>query len=124
MGVKLGVLAIALGAAVTGRVPSGFMLCIHQDGRKVVEPFVESCCDEAPSSCPDEECRDLPLTLAADEAVSAIEAVDPGPVSSDVKVDPDTELAPDPFAARPDSGFLDPPRCPAASFLRTVVLRL
>ncbi len=111
-----------------------FMLCLHRDGHVRVEPFEQLCCRSegaepapVPPSCPDENCRDLPVIestpqLAPDSGISIVEGsggvlvFDPAMQvlgKSDYQVD-------DPV--RPPS-FSGPPLAGPEQHLLTVVLR-
>lgn len=129
----LALLALApAGAASTDR-----MLCFHRDGHVAVEPFQELCCTspcaedggpcptERPPDCPDDPCRDVPLTVGPDVAPPASpgpSAVAPaeGSLPADLPafVPVSTSEAPPPVARA-----LGPPGPPLLAHLRTVVLR-
>lgn len=132
-------LVAALGLLLMGAAPAEFMLCFHRDGKVEVERYQESCCESAredsadcgncperlPQECPDDQCRDLPLT-------SALQAVQGSPSSlpelaastEPTPIEPPLVIPPFTWTPEPRSGDLDPPGSPPLDFLRTVVLRL
>lgn len=78
---KLGVVLVLLSQASIGFASGEFMLCFHRDGHVQVERFDLLCCrdarpvekgccpeEETPASsseCPDDGCRDVPVTLTS-----------------------------------------------------------
>jgi len=128
---SLSVLTALAGLALMGAAPAEFMLCFHRDGKIVLESYQERCCaseDECPkqaaSDCPDDQCRDLPLTIEADGGLDAPSVDAPPPASTPCLIDASSpDGARPPELAPPRSEALDPPESPPLTFLRTVVLR-
>ena len=124
----LAAVAAAFGPLLLGAGPAELMLCFHRDGSGVLEPFQTGCCEsecptDAPSDCPDEDCRDVPLATGLDgcvEAPSIIDAAVCGPLLADVSY-LDLEIIA--TATPPPPGALDPPDSRPLDFLRTVLLR-
>jgi hypothetical protein len=121
-------LMAALGLLLMGALPAELMLCVHSDGHVEVEIFQELCCesscpDDLPAECPDDQCRDVPLTMAFQAVPGSPPALPDLAPSADLSpIEPPSPA----FALRasePLSGDLDPPRSPPLDFLRSVVLR-
>lgn len=137
---KLGLVLVLLAQAPAGLAAGEFMLCFHRDGRIEVERFDLLCCNDKvpaedcggdstpanPSSCPDDLCQDVPLTVGAIQSLdtpTSIERLSEMPPSAAVIF---MALPEEPA---PDFGYsalgAGPPRQSGArEHLRTIVLRI
>ncbi len=143
MTAKLAAALVFLSQASAGFASSEFMLCFHRDGHIEFErydqlccrgsaPAAEDCCSEeskgaASSSCPDDQCKDLPLKLSAPRS-----AYRPAPAlekPADTLAGPILDLLvafvpPISDPARPAFSEEPPLRAGPIEQLRTIVLRI
>jgi len=122
-GVKVLIVVVATLPGLARLAAPDQMICLHRDGQVRVEPFQPGCClGEAEPSCPDEDCKDLPVVDP-----SPLDAPD-GPLVLDVvslpAPPPVEELPPAhvPTWNRPMS-FSGPPPPGPERHVTTVVLR-
>ncbi len=144
MTAKIAAVLIALSQASAGLASGEFMLCFHQDGRVEVERFDLLCCrgsatasdgccpeesgDAPASTCPDDQCQDLPVTLtsprSSDRPAPAVEKFE-GAFDGPLLLLLWTAFAPPVSAPVPSASLAGPPlRAGPLEQLRTIVLRI
>lgn len=135
--------AIVATYGLVGVASSQLMLCIHQDGHTQIELAALLCCEsptESPGQecadgctessaapCQDDQCKDVPLTLASPQVSATAPALDTVPLSLDFSL---ADLpAPASEGSAADQAYSihsrdHPPESHSKEFLRTVILRL